>query len=201
MTPSFTPSWTLRPDAETLASVRRMCGRLLQHPDVFATAFRANLRAAVPGGPALDPATREAAAQLADTVVRLLAQEPDPDAVESFWASAAGGQAARLPSDTLIAPVIKALVRTVRDVLGDDWSSAAGSQWAGLQLWLVPHLTAAGGLARAASPARPLTADGTAPESWPLAPAATDPDPESRPDRKRRTGLRRSSGGSSEWVP
>ena len=44
MDPSIAPPWTLRPDPATLASTRRMCSRLLQQPDLFATAFQDNFR-------------------------------------------------------------------------------------------------------------------------------------------------------------
>ena len=205
---SFTPSWTHRPDAETLASVRRMCARLMQQPDLFAETFRDNFALASTGGPRPDPATGEAAVQLAETVVSLIVMGSDPEDPDSVWPSAAGGRAARLPSEDLITVVVKSLVRSVRDVLGDEWSSATGSQWAAMQMWLVPQLTAGAYQARAAGLAAPLAVAPSAAhdvpgEPWPApAPAADDgQDPASRHDRKRRGSVRRTPDGGAEWVP
>ena len=204
---SLTPSWTLRPDRETLASVRRMCGRLAQQPDQFATAFQENFRGSVPGGPVPHPATCEAAGQLAEIVVGSIVRETDPDAIESFWASTGGVRAAQLPSDDLITAVVRALVRSVRDVLGDEWSSATGSEWAAMQMWLVPHLATGAFHARAAGYGMPAPVEVPAPQEapegqWPvdLVPAADAPDPASRHDRKRRGGVRRDAEGDA-WVP
>ena len=203
MDPSIAPPWTLRPDPATLASTRRMCSRLLQQPDLFATAFQDNFRASAPGGVPPQPSTCEAAAQLAESVVGSIVHETDPDQLESFWTSTGGVRAAHLPSLDLITTVVRSLVRSVRDVLGDEWSSATGSEWAAMQLWIVPHLTTGAGYARAAGygPPAPVETSTTAPppdRTWPAAPDG--PDPASRHDRKRRGGVRRDADGDA-WVP
>lgn len=208
MNVSFTSSSTLRPDAETLDSVRRMCARLVQQPDLFAAAFRDNYGMSVLGGSAPHPAIHEDALRLAETVVGSIARRSDPDDVEFFWASTAGEVAASLPSDDLIPAVVKALVRSVRDVLGDQWSTMKGSQWAAMQLWLVPYLTAGYGRARAAGFGIPTVVEPPAPEEplpgqWPPSQTLTTkdgPDPATRHDRKHRGAVRNAPDGE-EWVP
>jgi hypothetical protein len=184
-----------------------MCMQLLQQPDQFAAAVRDNYRMSLTGGPAPAPATVEAALHLAETVVNSLVMQPDLDEIETFWSATGGGRAAQLPSDDLITGVVKALVRSVRDVLGDEWSSMTGSEWAAVQLWLIPHLTSGAQQARAAGlgspPAAEPSAEDTAEGPWPAQglPAKDSPDPASRHDRKRRGVVRRSSSDGEEWVP
>lgn len=203
----FPVSRASRPDVETLLSLRETCFRLLEQPEAFAVALRHNFRQSVIGDPP-DQATCEAAAHLAETVVSSLVREPDLDQVEALWSSAAAGHAALLSSDALVAAVGKALVRSVRDVLAEEWSSSMGSCWIALQLWLVPPLTAGARHARAAAPSAPpptrvppaTTVSG---RLWAPPPQQSPPDgaeTASRHDRKRRGGMRRSSGGD-EWVP
>jgi hypothetical protein len=113
--------------------------------------FAVNLRSLVSRGHPLDPATgSRVGAELVDAVLRSVASGAEVSEVEAHWRDLGAQRASRGFPDDGYPAVGRALVRTVRDVSGDAWTSSLSSGWSALHLWMVGQLCAGAGRARSA---------------------------------------------------
>jgi len=152
------PDATLRPDPESARLVRACSQALASRETQLADRFAVHLSAL--GA----PVAGAHAAELLHMILAGAHASADPTAVERRWQELGARAHVAGYAEEGFARVGHALVRAVREISSDDWSSALSSAWLAFHRWMAHHLAL--GAAEAVAPASGGPAHGPAVREW-----------------------------------
>jgi hemoglobin-like flavoprotein len=132
---------TLPMDPEVLRRARSPVGRLIQQEETFAQQLHYDLAAQLPALPSL---LAENGWPFCRRMVRAVlwvvtSSEPPHVVAASLRRIGAANRREGFP-EAKYPSVARALVRAVRDLSGESWSTATGSAWISCFQWIEPHL-------------------------------------------------------------
>jgi hypothetical protein len=123
-----------RPDPQTARLVLASCRGLADREEELADRFAAHLGPGVLSGD-LTPS------ELLHSILAAVTSTGDPALIELRWHEL-GARAAAVGVPAGFEPVGRALVRAVRDLSDEGWSSSISSGWTAFHVWMAEHLTA-----------------------------------------------------------
>jgi hypothetical protein len=145
-------AFSARPDREAARSVHSCRPLFAGRQDQVDAELVAQLSMLVPTGYPLLADGGAPVVELLRSILDVAAPGADPVSAELRW-ELIGARAQRAGvGDEGFGPVGHALVRTVREVAGDAWSSGLSSAWMAYYVWMAGHLTAGAATAWPAEP-------------------------------------------------
>ena len=136
--PSITPS---RLDPGLLRVVRASAGRLIEMEDAFIRQLQYELAALIPDSASLRGAGGWAFCErMARTLLWAAVTDQPPDVIAATLRKLGARNWLDGFSETQYVSVAHALVRAVRDLCADDWSTSMSSAWISYFTWVRPHL-------------------------------------------------------------
>lgn len=174
-----TPGADRRPDQSTAATVIRSWQLLATRQEEFATVYLDNLFGGGSGAPRHQDPIAAAALELLGSLLTAIEGGEPPERSEERWRQLGTTYVEQGMFPSGYGPVGRAVVRAVRDVCSEAWSSGLSSAWSAYHLWMVAHLDAGAANARPAAAAWhafPELAPATSPTGWTMPPVGQQSD-------------------------
>jgi hypothetical protein len=142
-----------RPDQETARLVLSSCRSLADREAELTERFCLHLDRVTGAGPVGNgshgavrggrvPGVGLTPAELLRSILSAVTSTADPAVIERRWQELGARAAQAGATGDGFAPVGQALVRAVRDLSGDAWSSSISSGWTAFHVWMAEHLSA-----------------------------------------------------------
>ena len=119
--------------------IRASAGPLIPLEEMFVRQLHADITALIPGRP--DGMWAFCQRMVQSLLWTAMTDQPLSVVADTLRRAGAANQAEGFPAGQYV-NVAHALVRTVRDLSGNNWTTSTGSAWISFFLWIRPHLVA-----------------------------------------------------------
>jgi hypothetical protein len=170
-------------DRALLLTIRASAGRLIKLEDAFIRQLQYELTTLIPDSASLRaPGGWRFCERMARTLLWAAVTDQPPDVIADTLGQLGARNWQDGFSETQYVSVVHALVRAVRDLYADDWSTSMSSAWISYFMWIKPYLMLGAQQAAAEQAAAQQPAPGRAGRGRHSQPPAGDMDLESAAD-------------------